>query len=163
MGWVQYRAGKWKASIAALELSDKLQEGGTGDAFQWLFLAMAQRQLGDRGAANRWYDKAAQTKQVLPEELRCFQAEAEQLLGVNAGNKDIAILDLSEIAPSRPRGTGADRYGIFLGNDGEGRFPFAIVGYGQTGTGQMGATQAGGVKRHGRNIYEVLGDSVGGP
>ncbi len=92
LGWVQYRAGKWKASIAALELSDKLQEGGTGDAFQWLFLAMAQRQLGDRGAANRWYDKAAQTEQVLPEELRCFQAEAEQLLGVNAGNKDIAIL-----------------------------------------------------------------------
>src|SRR5262249_46244971 len=51
LGSIQYRAGNWKASIEALEKSCKMQEGGTGDAFQWLFLAMAHWQLGNKAEA----------------------------------------------------------------------------------------------------------------
>ena len=51
LGWIQYRAGNWQDSIDALEKSRKLQEGGTGDAFQWLVLAMAHWQLGHKEEA----------------------------------------------------------------------------------------------------------------
>jgi tetratricopeptide (TPR) repeat protein len=82
LGWVKYRAGNWQASIEALEKSCKLQKGGTGDAFQWLFLAMAKWKLGDKESARKWYDKAIGLERVWPEELRRFRAEAEELMGV---------------------------------------------------------------------------------
>lgn len=82
LGLVQYRIGNWQASIEALEKSCKLQEGGTGDAFQWLFLAMAHWQLGDKDEARKWYDKSIQVERVMPEELRRFRAEAEELLKI---------------------------------------------------------------------------------
>jgi eukaryotic-like serine/threonine-protein kinase len=83
LGWIQYRAGNWKDSIAALEKSRELQEGGTGDAFQWLVLAMAHWQLGHKEEARNWYEKAIELERVWPEELRRFRAEAEELMGVN--------------------------------------------------------------------------------
>src|SRR5262245_51222775 len=45
MGWAQHRVGDWRASIEALEKSCKLQGGGTGDAGQWIVLALAHAQL----------------------------------------------------------------------------------------------------------------------
>src|SRR6185295_18592654 len=45
LAWVQYRIGDWRASIEALEKSCKLQEGGTGDAGQWIVLALAHAKL----------------------------------------------------------------------------------------------------------------------
>jgi len=88
-GWIEYRAGNWKDSIQALEKSCKLQEGGKGDAFQWLFLAMAHWQLGDKESARKWYDKAIELERVWPEELRRFRAEASELMGLG-GRVEVA-------------------------------------------------------------------------
>ncbi len=71
LGWVQYRAGDGKASIEALEKSCKLQAGGTGDAGQWIVLALVHGKLAadkdlpeeerarHKTEARRWYDQAA--------------------------------------------------------------------------------------------------------
>src|SRR5262249_4286549 len=45
LGWCLYRTGNWRNSIEALELSCKRQEGGTGDAGQWIVLALAHARL----------------------------------------------------------------------------------------------------------------------
>ncbi|MBL8821679.1 MAG: tetratricopeptide repeat protein [Planctomycetia bacterium] len=90
LGWIQYRAGNWKESIEALETSCKLQkvqEGSPGDAFQWLFLAMAHKQLGHQEEAHKWYDKAIKLEKGWPYILRLFRAEAEELLGVKPKDK----------------------------------------------------------------------------
>ncbi len=87
LGWAQYRAGAWQASIEALEKSCKLQPGGVGDAFQWFFLAMAHWQLSQKEQARNWYDKAMQKEKVWPEELRRIRAEAAELLKINDRSK----------------------------------------------------------------------------
>jgi tetratricopeptide (TPR) repeat protein len=46
LGWTQYRAGGWSESIEALEKSCQLQADGTGDAGQWIVLALAHAKLG---------------------------------------------------------------------------------------------------------------------
>jgi hypothetical protein len=54
-----------------------------GDSFDWFFLAMAHRRLGDRDQARIWYDKAvAWMDRQMPHngELRRFRAEAEAVL-----------------------------------------------------------------------------------
>jgi tetratricopeptide (TPR) repeat protein len=98
LGWVQYRAGNWKASIEALETSCKLQN--PGDCEQWIVMSLAQWKLANekdlpeeerarhKAEARRWYDQAA--KQIdsggatgsLGEAIRAFRAEAAELLGV---------------------------------------------------------------------------------
>jgi tetratricopeptide (TPR) repeat protein len=55
LGAAQYRAGDWKAAIAAL---DKAQALGAGDGAAKLFLAMAQWQLGQREQARQEYTAA---------------------------------------------------------------------------------------------------------
>lgn len=85
LGVAYYRAGDWKASVAALEKSMELGNGG--EAFDWFFLAMAHWRLGHNDEARAWYDKAtAWDAKNLPqpenEDLRRFQAEAAALLGV---------------------------------------------------------------------------------
>jgi hypothetical protein len=57
LGVACYRAGDWKASIAAMEkrlelLADRDQDLNT------FFLAMAHWQLGEKEEARRWYDRA---------------------------------------------------------------------------------------------------------
>jgi serine/threonine protein kinase/tetratricopeptide (TPR) repeat protein len=60
LGWAHYRAGDWKASIAALEKSCALQDDPKGgDCGQWFVLAMAHWQLGNKESARQWYDRAA--------------------------------------------------------------------------------------------------------
>ena len=82
LGWAHYRTGAWKDSIAALEKSIELRKDG-GDSFHWFFLAMAHWQLGEKGKAREWYDRAVEwtdKNQPKHEELRRFQAEASEVL-----------------------------------------------------------------------------------
>ena len=57
-----------------------------GDSFDWFFLAMAEWQLGNKGAAREWYEKSVEwmdKNASANEELTRFRAEAAELLGVN--------------------------------------------------------------------------------
>ena len=83
LGAAHYRAGDWKAAVAALEKSTTARNGG--DSNGWFFLAMAHRQLGDKAEARKWYDQAVawmDKNQPENEQLRHFRAEAAKLLGV---------------------------------------------------------------------------------
>ncbi len=89
LGVAHYRAGDWKAAVAALGKSVELSQRG-GDAVDQLFLAMAHQQLGKRDEARKAYDQAVQwlekNKETLEkdkphaEELRRFRSEAEEVL-----------------------------------------------------------------------------------
>jgi WD40 repeat protein/serine/threonine protein kinase/tetratricopeptide (TPR) repeat protein len=84
LGVTRYRAGEWKAAIEALEKSESL-EPAKDLAINGFFLAMARWQLGEKEAAQAWYDKAVvwmEKNQPKNEELRRFRSEAEELLGV---------------------------------------------------------------------------------
>jgi tetratricopeptide (TPR) repeat protein len=84
LGVAHYRMGKWEAATAALEKSMELREGG--DSTDWFFLAMCHRQLGDEGAARKWYDKAVvwmDKNQPDNRELARFRTEAATLLGIS--------------------------------------------------------------------------------
>jgi serine/threonine protein kinase/Flp pilus assembly protein TadD len=87
-GVSHYRAGSWKDAVAALEKSMEFRKGG--DSFDWLFLAMACWQLGEKEKARTWYDQAVQwmdKNQPKDDELRRFRAEAAELLGTKDGMK----------------------------------------------------------------------------
>jgi eukaryotic-like serine/threonine-protein kinase len=81
LGVAEYRAGNAKAAAAALEESMRLRPGG--DAYDWLFLAMVRRRLGDTADARRWYDRAVtwiETNAPHDRELLRFRTEAARLL-----------------------------------------------------------------------------------
>jgi tetratricopeptide (TPR) repeat protein len=106
LGVAHYRSGDWTAAIAALDRSVELTSGG--GPWDWLFLAMASWQLGQKEQARRWYEKAAvrmeakgdgagiqvsedeeapvrggsTEKGTAEEDLRRVRAEAASLLGV---------------------------------------------------------------------------------
>ncbi|MHB8954089.1 MAG: tetratricopeptide repeat protein [Pirellulaceae bacterium] len=99
LGWVQYRAGNWKASIEALEESCKLENGG--DRGQWIVMSLAHGKLandkelpeqerdGHTMEARRWYDQTAQQIDSLgsggesvSQPVRAFRAEAAEMLGI---------------------------------------------------------------------------------
>src|SRR5262249_56173083 len=69
LGWIYYRTGNWKSSIEALEKSCKLQTGGTGDAGQWIVLALAHARLAaqeDLPAKEREHHKAEARRRYEP-------------------------------------------------------------------------------------------------
>jgi tetratricopeptide (TPR) repeat protein len=83
LGACQYRVRNWTAAIAALEKAMELTDGGDGG--DWLFLAMAQWQLGHKEQARQWYAKAVDWlakggRQA--DDFRRFQTEAAELLEV---------------------------------------------------------------------------------
>jgi eukaryotic-like serine/threonine-protein kinase len=81
MGLAEYRAGNAKAAAAALTESMRLRPNG--DAYDWLFLAMVRRRLGQEADARRWYDRAVtwiETNAPHDQELLRFRAEAAHLL-----------------------------------------------------------------------------------
>jgi WD40 repeat protein len=85
LGVAHYRAGDWQAAIAALHKSDEL-EGGRGASINAFFLAMAYGQLGNQEEARKWYAQAVrcmEKNEPKNEELRCFRAEAEELLRIS--------------------------------------------------------------------------------
>jgi len=84
LGVAQYRAGEWKAAVAALEKSMRLRSGG--DAVDWFFLAMAYWRLDAKAESRTWYARAVSwTEKNRPsdDELRRFRAEADELFRVN--------------------------------------------------------------------------------
>ncbi len=83
LGVAHYRAGDWKASVAALEKSMELGHGG--GAIDWFFVAMAHWRLGHGDEARTWYEKAAawmEKNQPKDEEHIRFRAEASALVGL---------------------------------------------------------------------------------
>lgn len=86
LGVAQYRAEKWQDAIATLDQALKETNGGT--SFDFFFLAMAEWQLGNKDAAQRWYAQAIEwmgKHRPENEELRRFRAEAQELLGIEPG------------------------------------------------------------------------------
>jgi tetratricopeptide (TPR) repeat protein len=83
LGVAHYRAGGGLAAVAALQKVVKLRSGG--DAQEWLFLAMAYWQAGDRKQARFWYDRSLrwmETNKPQDAKLLLARAEAAALLGV---------------------------------------------------------------------------------
>jgi eukaryotic-like serine/threonine-protein kinase len=83
LGVAYYRAGEWTKAMAALEKSLAFQAGHEG--FDWIFLAMAHQQLGEKDKARARYDKAVvwiEKNRPQDEELRRFREEAAELLGL---------------------------------------------------------------------------------
>jgi tetratricopeptide (TPR) repeat protein len=83
LGVARYRAGQWAAAIEALNKSIELRKEGHPE--DWLFIAMAEWQLGNKGAARAFYDKSIEwieQRNNTGEELERFRAEAAELLGI---------------------------------------------------------------------------------
>jgi tetratricopeptide (TPR) repeat protein len=88
LGAARYRAGDWKAAVAAFDKSMEL--GAGGDASDRFFLAMTHWKMGDPTEARKWYDWAVEwVEENAPalaknpeqaEELRRFRSEAEEVL-----------------------------------------------------------------------------------
>jgi eukaryotic-like serine/threonine-protein kinase len=104
LGWVQYRAGNWKASIEALEKSCELEKGG--DCGQWIVMCLAhwkwanEKELPEQergrhqAEARRCYERAIQQIDGHPglndsvgQAIRAFRAEAGKLLDVKDKQK----------------------------------------------------------------------------
>jgi eukaryotic-like serine/threonine-protein kinase len=85
LGLVRYRAGQWRESVTALEKAMALRKGGNSS--DWIFLAMAHWQLGEKEEARNWYEKAVtelkKFEYPLEEEGR-WLAEATALLKTKA-------------------------------------------------------------------------------
>jgi len=82
LGVALYFTGDWRGSIEALQQSVRLQ--GAGQAMDWLFLAMANQQLGNTGEAKIWYERATtwiSTQSGLDPELARFVVDAKALFG----------------------------------------------------------------------------------
>lgn len=83
LGVCRYRVGEWEATVMALEKSIELRKGG--NSVDWLFLAMAHWQLGDKEQAKKWYERAVEwmdKNKPQDEELKRFRTEAAELLGI---------------------------------------------------------------------------------
>jgi tetratricopeptide (TPR) repeat protein len=90
LGVAQYRTGDWKAAVEALTKATQLAKGGSATDF--LFLAMAEWQLGNKDAARNWYEKAVawmDKNKAKDDDLRRFRAEAAELLGIPAGKAEV--------------------------------------------------------------------------
>jgi tetratricopeptide (TPR) repeat protein len=91
LGTAHYRAGDWKAAVAACRKAMEVKKGG--DAYDWFILALASWKLDKRTEARRQYNQAVQwmeknkttlsRNKVQAEELRRFRSEAEQVLELN--------------------------------------------------------------------------------
>jgi eukaryotic-like serine/threonine-protein kinase len=82
LGVARYRTGAWKESLAALERSCSLGNGGT--AFDFYFMAMAHYQLNHKDKAEKYYEKAQQDaggSTTLIEPITHLGQEASALLG----------------------------------------------------------------------------------
>jgi eukaryotic-like serine/threonine-protein kinase len=104
LGWIHYRSGDWKSSIETLEKSCELQPGGTGDAGQWIVLALAHAKLASqeglpqkerdhhKAEAHRRYEQAdkqidgwwrVRPGDVFGQAIWDFRVEARELMGAN--------------------------------------------------------------------------------
>jgi tetratricopeptide (TPR) repeat protein len=86
LGVAQYRAGRWGDAVESLGNSIKYRKGG--DANDWLFLAMAEWQLGNQDAARQWYRRSSKSMEAggaNQEELQVIEAEARALIDLDGG------------------------------------------------------------------------------
>jgi len=83
-----YRAGDWNAAVVAVEKSMEFRPSSRSN---WLFLAMAHWQQGDKEQARHWYDEAVgwmEKNRPDDDELHCLRAEAAALLGLKEQEKE---------------------------------------------------------------------------
>jgi serine/threonine protein kinase/Flp pilus assembly protein TadD len=82
LGLARYRAGQWQSAVAALDRATQLRP--EGDAADFFFLAMAHAQMGDKGDAHQWYDRAVRwTERTGPRhDLGIYRKEAATVLGI---------------------------------------------------------------------------------
>jgi tetratricopeptide (TPR) repeat protein len=88
LGMAQYRARNWALAVTAINRAMELSRGGV--CADWLFAAMTHWQLGNRDEARTWYEKAVawmEKEQSRDDELREFQIEAAELLGIDKKKK----------------------------------------------------------------------------
>src|SRR5262249_45539879 len=85
-GWAEYRGGDYKACITSLDKAIALRKTPPeGDANQWLVLAMAHWQLGNKGEAIKQYERSVAElgrAKTVSESLKRLRAEAEGLMGL---------------------------------------------------------------------------------
>jgi tetratricopeptide (TPR) repeat protein len=83
LGLAYYRAGAEDKAIATLGRSVGTSDGD--DGFDWLILAMAYARRGDLAQARIWFNKAAQSRENLPDRIEWLErlrAEARGMLEV---------------------------------------------------------------------------------
>jgi serine/threonine protein kinase len=88
LGVAQYRNGAWKAAADSLETARQLRQDL--DECDWLFLAMASWQLGEKPKARDCYDRAVKCLSIYeyqPEESGRFLAEAKDVLEIKEPKK----------------------------------------------------------------------------
>ena len=90
LGAAHYRAGDWKAAVAALDKSLELRKGG--DAAVQLFLAMAHGKLGNPHEARKAYKQAVQWLEENKEALENDKGQAEELLRFRAEAEEVLQL-----------------------------------------------------------------------
>ncbi|MFT5522213.1 MAG: serine/threonine protein kinase [Pirellulaceae bacterium] len=87
LGWSHYRLGHWQETIEAEMKSIELTKN-VGDPWQWLFLAMAHWQLGEKEIAHEYYARSAASEEHSKhEEVLRFFAEAEELMGLSGEDR----------------------------------------------------------------------------
>jgi len=88
LGVTLYRAKEYPGAIAALDESIRLR--GKGTVEDWLFLAMANWQQGDKKTAQRFYEQAVEwmQKNKSNDEVQRFHTEAAALLGISPRRDD---------------------------------------------------------------------------
>ncbi len=126
LGWAHYCMGKFHETIAALEKSCAVQEGGKGDAGQWIVLALAHGKLALRPGNDerarkqhatefrRYYEQAskeidlwwhARPSQIVDQRIWDFRQEATEMLRImeeqkpsnnRRGASDTVIVHVSE-------------------------------------------------------------------
>jgi tetratricopeptide (TPR) repeat protein len=85
LGVAQYRANDWRSAVDSLDKSMLLRDGG--DGFDWYFVAMAYRRLGEKSRAEEFFRKAEAWKQkehITARELTGIDQEAKTLLAASA-------------------------------------------------------------------------------
>jgi serine/threonine protein kinase/tetratricopeptide (TPR) repeat protein len=77
-----YRVGEWRAAVQVLREAVEL---GADDVLAWFYLAMAHGQLGEKGQARPWYDRACavmEKSKFTSQRFLALRAEAAALLGL---------------------------------------------------------------------------------
>jgi eukaryotic-like serine/threonine-protein kinase len=86
LGIAHYRARQWSDALTAFQQAAELRNGG--DGLDWLFLAMAHGQLGEKEEGRKWYDKGVEWMEKNNSDdggLKHMRAEAAELLGIKDG------------------------------------------------------------------------------
>src|SRR5262249_37760478 len=85
LGAAYFRVQNWSEASKALRRSMELRGGGSGDAYDWFFLAMIHAKLGESQQGLQWYDRAVAWFHETREndrELYRFQVETAEALGL---------------------------------------------------------------------------------